>query len=513
MKNEQRVIFVFIISAIIMFAWTSIFPNKPSEQTAASQKTAEIVYENRLEKESTQAVESGDILFGLGQKTGSIQSIKVGGVSLMEQDGLPGLLQLIRTTPRQSMVNFSDGVSMQEDGLKIEQKIENTIESNYLKSFVLEIKNNGKEPKKIGLKILAYRPLKTDNEREKQFLGGSVFLDGKEHRFSANESTKVFSGKPSRIMSQGRSYATILVLDKPEGLFHMEHLQNIGSIGWVELPEKELLPGQEIRWDFKLYAGPMAIEPLKKAGLEEVVSFGAFSGITKILLNFLNWGYGKLHNYGLAICLLAVAVWLPFAPLTWYGMRASQQTMKKMALIKPQENRIRQEQKSNPAKLQQELMLLYKKHGVNPASGCIGCLPFAFTMPIYIALYQVLNRTPELRGASFLFIGDLSLPDGLIRLPWALPFVGSHLNVLPVVSTALSFVQQKAMQPPQIGELTEEQKIQQQMFKFMPLMFLFLFYNLPSGFMIYWVISSALTSTQQLLVRRSVSGSIPLSSS
>jgi YidC/Oxa1 family membrane protein insertase len=373
-----------------------------------------------------------------------------------------------------------------------------------LQSLYLEIKNEGKDPQKVALKVLAYRPLKTADDHEKQFLGGSVVLSGKEHRFSAHEATKTFKGTPSRVMSQGRSYATILTADSPEGMFHVEHLQNGNAIGWIELPEKTVAPGRQIQYDFKLYTGPIAIGSLKEAGLEDAASFGAFSGITKILLQFLTWGHNRLNNYGLAICLLAVAVWLPFAPLTWYGMRASQQTMHKMALIKPQEARIRKEHSGNPTKTQQELMALYRKHGVNPASGCIGCLPFIFTMPIYIALFQVLNRAPELRGASFLFVKDLSSPDQLLPLPFALPLLGAHLNILPVVSTVFSFIQQKAMQPPQVGELTEEQKIQQQMFKFMPVMFLFLFYNLPSGFMIYWVINSMLTSAQQLLVRRSV---------
>ena len=175
--------------------------------------------------------------------------------------------------------------------------------------------------------------------------------------------------------------------------------------------------------------------------------------------------------------------------------------MKQMAALKPQEARIRQEHKRNPDQMHRELMQLYKKHGVNPASGCIGCLPFLFTMPIYIALFQVLTRAPELHGAKFLWIRDLAGPDGMILLPFRAPFLGDRLNVLPIAATVATYFQQAMMQPP-VGEVTPEQKAQQDMMKFFPIMFLFLFYNLPSGFMLYWVVNSTLTVAQQFAADR-----------
>ena len=511
MKNENRVVLVLILSALIMIVWAMVFPKPNPTQVEIPQKIETQLSRGSSLEESSKSYSVGNTHFGIGSKSAGIRSIEVDGSHILE-DGYPGFLQVVQTTPNHRLINFSDkeedgkitGTFSLENGIQVFRVIENLDRSNYLKSVKLYAVNRGQEAHKIQLKLLAYRPLKANDEHEKQFLAGSVMVEGKDIRFGAHERSRSFPGVPSQVMSQGRSYATILKMSEPAGMFHVEHFEGGDSVGWLELPEKELEPGQRAEWDFQFYLGPMALDPLRQAGLEGSISFGAFSGITRILLGFLKWGYAHFHNYGLAICFLGFAVWLPFAPLTWYGMRASQQTMKKMALIKPQEARLRAEHKNNPAKMQQELMLLYKKHGVNPASGCIGCLPFVFTMPIYIALFQVLNRAPELRGASFLFIKDLASPDGLITLPVALPVIGSYLNLLPVISTGLSFVQQKAMQPPQVGELTEEQKMQQQMFKFMPVMFLFLFYNLPSGFMIYWVISSALTSTQQILVRRSI---------
>ena len=182
-------------------------------------------------------------------------------------------------------------------------------------------------------------------------------------------------------------------------------------------------------------------------------------------------------------------------------MKISQETMRKMADLKPQEIRIRKEHENNPQKIQQELMQLYRKHKVNPASGCIGCLPLLLTWPIYLALFQVLNRAPELQGASFFWIRDLSAADAFIRFPVSLPLLGESLNILPLLSTTLYFFQQNAMPQPK-GDLTEEQKVQRQMMKIMPLVLLAVFYNMPSGFMLYWVINSGLMTGQQILLAR-----------
>ena len=313
---------------------------------------------------------------------------------------------------------------------------------------------------------------------------------------------KQFSQMPEWVSSQGKSHAIIVSPGQTGGMFHVEQLTDGETVGWVELPRAILAPGEEISWMFRIYAGPLEMSALREAGVEGAISFGVFSGVTKLLLRFLSWSYGWLHNYGLAICFLSLAVWLPFAPITFWGMRVSSQTMQKMAELKPQEARIRKEHKGNPQQAQKELMELYRRHKVNPASGCIGCLPFLFTWPVYIGLFQVLNRAPELRGAHFLWIRDLSAPDLLVRFPTEIPLLGAGLNILPILATAATFFQQQAMQASTVA-MSEEQKAQQQMMKFFPIMLLVFFYNLPSGFMLYWVVNSGLMAGQQILVKRS----------
>ena len=168
--------------------------------------------------------------------------------------------------------------------------------------------------------------------------------------------------------------------------------------------------------------------------------------------------------------------------------------MQKMGEIKPKETRLRKEYKNDPQKLQSELLQLYKKEGVNPAAGLIGCLPLLFQMPVYIALFQVLNRAPQLRGERFFFIQDLSSPDRLIL---------GKVNLLPLIAAVAMFFQQRFMQRPS-ENMSEEEKAQQSVMKFMPLMFGLFFYNLPSGFLLYFLTSTSLTIAQYVAFKRSM---------
>ena len=118
-------------------------------------------------------------------------------------------------------------------------------------------------------------------------------------------------------------------------------------------------------------------------------------------------------------------------------------------------------------------------------------------MPIFIALYQALTKSIDLRGASFLWNKDLSMPDA-VAIPFALPLVGDSINVLPLAMVILMVVQQKISSKVMGGAVTEEQKQQQKMMLIMmPIMFGFIFYNMPSGMVLYWVVNTVLTIAEQ----------------
>jgi YidC/Oxa1 family membrane protein insertase len=166
--------------------------------------------------------------------------------------------------------------------------------------------------------------------------------------------------------------------------------------------------------------------------------------------------------------------------------------MKEMQHIQPQVEQLRVLYKDNPQRLNKEIMELYRQHKVNPLGGC---LPMVLQIPIFFALYQVLSRSIALKGADFLWIKDLSEPDRLLKFPVELPLIGQYFNLLPVLMAVGMFIQQKSSMGKMSGSSAEQQKM---MLIVMPIMFGFIFYNMPAGLVLYWFVNSALASAYQL---------------
>jgi YidC/Oxa1 family membrane protein insertase len=123
-------------------------------------------------------------------------------------------------------------------------------------------------------------------------------------------------------------------------------------------------------------------------------------------------------------------------------------------------------------------------------------------MPIFIALYQALMKSFELWRTKFLWIQDLSAPDA-VRIPITLPIVGNSINILPLIMVAAMVVQQKMSSKTMGGAVTEEQQQQQKMMLIiMPIMFGFIFYNMPSGLVLYWVVNTTLTIVEQMAIMK-----------
>ena len=174
--------------------------------------------------------------------------------------------------------------------------------------------------------------------------------------------------------------------------------------------------------------------------------------------------------------------------------------MREMQHLQPRIAELQKKYKDDRQKAGLETMKLYKEHKVNPLGGC---LPMLLQFPIFIALYQALSRSFELRGASFLWIKDLSEPDKLFTLPMSLPILGSNfnINILPILMTVTMFIQQKTSS---VKVLDQEGAAQQKMMMIiMPFMFGFIFYQMPSSLVIYWFINSVMTLLMQLRMSRS----------
>jgi YidC/Oxa1 family membrane protein insertase len=194
-----------------------------------------------------------------------------------------------------------------------------------------------------------------------------------------------------------------------------------------------------------------------------------------------------------SIILLAVFLNILLFPLTMKSFKS----MQKMQALHPQMEKLKAQNKNNPQKLNKEMMELYKKYKINPFGGC---LPLLLQMPIFFALYQALIKSIELRGASFLWVRDLSMPDA-VKIPVALPLLGSSINILPILMIIATVIQQKLSTKSMGSAVTEEQKQQQRMMMFMmPVMFGFIFYSMPSGLVLYWLVNTVLTVIEQFVI-------------
>jgi YidC/Oxa1 family membrane protein insertase len=232
-------------------------------------------------------------------------------------------------------------------------------------------------------------------------------------------------------------------------------------------------------WGFQLYVGPKEYDRLNALGRDqdEVMQFGFWGFFSVVLLKTMNFCYGVAPNYGIAIIIITVLIKLLF----WPVQAKSIHSMKEMQKFQPLMQKVREKYKDDPQRQQQELMKLYKEHKINPFSGC---LPMLVQIPVFFALFAMLKSAIELRGASFLWIGDLSQPDTIFHL------FGLAVNPLPLLMTAASIWQMKLT--PQTGD-----NQQQKMMMFMPLIFLFMFYSMSSGLVLYWTVQQLLSVGQQ----------------
>ena len=240
---------------------------------------------------------------------------------------------------------------------------------------------------------------------------------------------------------------------------------------------RPLEPGAETTFTFDLYMGPKILSDLKELelGLDTSVQYGMFSIIARPMLWLLKFMYGLVGSWGIAIILLTVVVKILVFPLD----QASYKSMKKMRVLAPRMQEIRDQFKSDPQRQQQEIMNMYKEAGANPFSGCI---PMLVQMPIWFALYRVLWSSIELYQVPFLYFCDLTVRDPLCIFPLAL--------------SGIMYVQQRMSPPP----TDPNQKMMMQM---MPFFFAFIMFALPSGLVLYILVSSVLRLLQQWMVNRS----------
>lgn len=257
--------------------------------------------------------------------------------------------------------------------------------------------------------------------------------------------------------------------------------------------KKVLAPHGVLDHEFLVYIGPNDVNELAALGLDPIVNFGKLDVIGKLLVGGLEMTHKIFRNYGVSIIVLTALLNLVLFPLT----RTSYMSMKRMQLIQPQMNKLREQHKKHPEKLNRDMMELYKKHKVNPFGGC---LPMVLQMPVFIALYVALSKAVVLVGAKFLWVKDLSSPDS-IPIPFNLPFLGNEVHALPLLMTVAMALQQKFTQIKMEGQDPAMEAQQKMMTVMMPVIFCFIFYTMPSGLVLYWLTNTLLMTAYQLKLK------------
>jgi YidC/Oxa1 family membrane protein insertase len=311
---------------------------------------------------------------------------------------------------------------------------------------------------------------------------GIVLVDGEVERFKRRKVDEPRTLAPASVTFAGFEDTYFLSILRPEGGVSEIHIVPLEYDEGEEKPNRVLqitavLSRGELRG--QLLGVPKEYDLLQSInqGVEKTLTFGWFlTPIAVFFLKALRWIYSVVGNWGVAIILLTLGIRIVLFPL----MHTSTVSMRKMAKVQPKVKEIQakhKKKKTDPqarAKMNQEMMALYKQEGVNPMAGC---LPMLVQMPLLFALYQLFLKAIELRHAPFiLWITDLSAKD---------PYY-----VTPILMTATMWLQQRLA--PQAGDPQ-----QQRLMRMMPLIFGIMFLGFPSGLVLYWLTNNVITIIQQ----------------
>ncbi|MEG8947817.1 membrane protein insertase YidC [Rosettibacter firmus] len=316
--------------------------------------------------------------------------------------------------------------------------------------------------------------------------------------------TKDINGKVDWTAIRNKYFTVILSPENPsddggayiEG-YHKKILDGVRE--YYSMSLKVPFKNQKYQKDsFKLYLGPIDYDVLKSYGrnFEIIVDFGSFFGLKfiirpiseYILLPLLQFLHKFIPNYGLVIIVLSIIIKFALHPLT----RQSMKSMKKMQLLQPKINEIKEKYKDDPQRIQKETMKLYSTYGINPMGGC---LPILLQMPILIALWSLFNNVIDIRQQPFVWwIDNLSAPDKIYKLPFKIPLFNIDIvSGLALLLGITMFIQQKQ---------SVKDPSQKALVYIMPVMFTLMFMGFPSGLNLYYFMFNLLSIAQQYYINK-----------
>ncbi|HWS12906.1 MAG TPA: membrane protein insertase YidC [Rhodocyclaceae bacterium] len=447
----------------------------------------------RLELKQYQATEdksSPFVLFDSGTKHVYLQQSGLIG------EGLPNHKTVWTLQPgRYELKPGEDTVQLrleapEADGVKV-AKLMTFHRGSYVVDIAYEIENK----RAANIAPHAYFQLTRDGKPPEgqtamlqTYTGAAVFTD--EAKYQKLDFEDIAKGKvklPQGVkdgwigMVQHYFVSALLPRGNQEREFYARQIGNDLYSAGVILPVGAVAPGASARVEMPVYAGPQEQSKLEKLapGLDLVVDYGWLTVIAAPLFWVLEWLHGLVGNWGWAIILLTVIIKAIFFPLS----AASYKSMAKMRVVTPKMMKIKELYGNDRARMNQEMMELYKKEKINPLGGC---LPILVQIPVFIALYWVLLNSVEMRQAPWiLWIDDLSAKD---------PYF-----ILPIIMGVTMLIQTK-LNP------TPPDPIQAKVMMAMPIVFTGMFLFFPAGLVLYWVVNNVLSIGQQWQITRMIEG-------
>ena len=215
--------------------------------------------------------------------------------------------------------------------------------------------------------------------------------------------------------------------------------------------------------------------------------------LLQVTLEALN---GVINSWGLSLMVFAVLFRLLTLPLSIYGSKHQTINAQKMEQMKPKIAEIKQQHQNDPELRDEGILALYKEHGINPLSHAKGCLPLLIQLPILFGLFKLIYAWDELKGASFLWIADLSGPDRLFSLGFTLPWFGDSFNLLPILMFCAQVIIARSLRSGKMAGIKTDIK-RDNLIYLMPITMTILFYPFPSGCMLFWTTGNILQILEQ----------------
>ena len=419
-------------------------------------------------------------------------------------NSVPGISEAIFTsslsTNRLTVHNSTRNLTLQwvsPKGVVIEKFFQFSPET-YMIQFSVTVKNGSGQPIQDQMTVALLNVLPTEASRF-GFEGPSALIGKKVQQIKTKEIAEqsVYPGEIKWLAVQDRYFMGSVV---PKNISEASMKLRLGKDNLLEAdfvqPLVTIASETQKSFDFELYFGPKSVKILKGVGrgLDKAVDFGMFDFIAKPCLWLMNFLYSFIPNYGVAIIILTIMM----KGLLWPLGTKSYKSMNEMKRLQPIMSEIREKNKGDKKRMNEEIMGLYKTYKINPMGGC---LPMVAQIPVFFALYRMLYEAIELRHAPFFgWINDLSAPDRLFRFDFAVPFMEQPygIPVLTLVMGGTMFLQQKMTPSP--GD-----PAQAKMMMLMPVVFTFIFINFSSGLVLYWLINNILSISQQYYISKKLS--------